>query len=77
MSAHRTLGGDGLTAPYCAQDVPMLAQDRIAVDGIPDPRDEQRLQDVERPARERTEQLVTRSPGDDLVEARIREPELV
>src|SRR6185436_15549531 len=69
VTPHRALRGPRLPAADRAEDRPVLPQDRVAVDGRPHPRHEQRLEDVERPAGERPQKLVAGGSGDLAVEA--------
>ena len=55
----------------------MLAQDGVAFDRVAHPGDEVRLQDVERPARERPQELVPRRSRDRAMEPCVGQPELV
>ena len=62
MPSHRTLGRCRLAQPDRPLDLAVLAQDRISVDRAADRVDQRRLQHVERPARERPQQLVSGPP---------------
>ena len=53
----------------------MVAEDRLGIECIADRLDEARLEDVERPAREGAQQLVSGGRGDRAVEACVRQPE--
>ena len=77
MTSHRTLRRRGLPAANRVQDRPVLTQDRVSVDGRPHACHEQGLENVERPAGERTQELVARRSGDLTVEAGVGEPKLV
>ena len=59
VPAHRTLRRGRLSTADRPQDLAMLAEDRVCVDSVADRLDEARLEDVERPAREGAQQLVS------------------
>jgi hypothetical protein len=77
MTLHRAGRSHGLPSADRAQDLAVLAHNRLAVDSVADLLDQRRLEDVQRPAGERAQQLVPGSRGDRPVEARVGEAERI